>query len=201
MEAARKLGYVYPNQQYIRTGSPELRQRMRTDHVFKDGLKGHVRVIQPTDESMIRDLFYTLSKSSVYFRYFSPRRSMPQENLQEYVSLSEEKGLSLVVTINPYETSQIIAEARYISEESSDLSEIAFMVDEQFQGRGIATFLLNYLIEIARERGVQGFKGDVLVSNEAMLHVFDKLPYVVEKSISHGTVSLKFRFDQPKESV
>ena len=201
MKDARELGYVYPDQHYIRTASPELRQRVRTDHVFKGGLKAHVRVIQPADESMIRDLFYTLSKGSVYFRYFSPRQSMPQDNVQEYVGLSEDKGLSLVVTINPYETCRIIAEGRYVFEPSTDIPEVAFMVDEKFQGIGIASFLLDYLIEIARERGVQGFHADVLLSNEAMLHVFDKLPYVVHKSPSHGTVSLKFSFDEPKETV
>jgi acyl-CoA hydrolase/GNAT superfamily N-acetyltransferase len=201
MKEARELGYVYPDQHYVRTASPELRQRVRTDHVFKGDLKAHVRVIQPADESMIRDLFYTLSKSSVYFRYFSPRQSMPQDNLQEYVSLSEDKGLSLVVTINHYETCRIIAEGRYAFDPSQDTPEVAFMVDEKFQGLGIATFLLRYLIEIGRERGVQGFHADVLLSNEAMLSVFDKLPYVVHKNASHGVVSLKFRFDEPKEII
>ena len=196
---ARELGYIYPDQHYVRTVSSELQQMVRIEHVFKGGLKGQVRTIQPTDESMIRDLFYTLSKNSVYFRYFTPRRSMPQDNLQEYVSVSEEKGLSLVVTINPYETSRIIAEGRYVFEQSQDIAEVAFMVDEKFQGLGIASFLLDYLIEIGRERGVQGFQADVLLSNEAMLHVFDKLPYVVHKSASHGIVSLKFRFDELKE--
>ncbi len=201
MKEARELGYIYPDQHYVRTASAELQQRVRIEHVFKGGLRAHIRAIQPTDESMIRDLFYTLSKGSVYFRYFSPRRSMPQDNLQEYVSLSEEKGLSLVVTINPYETCRIIAEGRYVFEQSKDLAEIAFMVDEQFQGRGIATFLLNYLIEIGRERGVKGFRADVLVSNESMLHIFDKLPYTVHKSVSHGTVSMEFGFDELKEKM
>jgi acyl-CoA hydrolase/GNAT superfamily N-acetyltransferase len=201
MKEARELGYVFPDQYYIRTAPPELRERVRTDHVFKDGLKAHVRVIQPTDESMIRDLFYTLSKGSVYFRYFSPRRSMTQDNLQEYVSLSEDKGLSLVVTVNPYETCRIIAEGRYVFDPSKDTPEVAFMVDEEFQSRGIATFLLGYLIEIGRERGVQGFHADILLSNESMLHVFDKLPYVVHKNVSQGVVSINFRFDELKEAV
>jgi GNAT superfamily N-acetyltransferase len=201
MKEARELGYIYPDQHYVRTASPELQQRVRIEHVFKGGLKAHVRAIQPTDESMIRDLFYTLSKGSIYFRYFSPRRSMPQDNLQEYVSLSDEKGLSLVVTINPYETSRIIAEGRYVFEQSKDVAEIAFMVDEQFQGRGIASFLLNYLIEVGRERGVQGFQADVLVSNESMLHIFDKLPYALHKSVEHGIVSMKIRFDELKEKM
>ena len=126
---------------------------------------------------------------------------MPQDNVQEYVSLSEDKGMSLVVTINPYETCRIIAEGRYVFEPSKDLPEVAFMVDEKFQGRGIATFLLEYLIDIGRERGVQGFQADILLSNESMLHVFDKLPYVVHKNVSQGVVSIHFRFDELKETM
>ncbi len=110
---AREMGYTYPDQFYYMTASPELRTRVRTDHLFKGDLAAHIRVIKPTDESMIRDLFYTLSQSSVYFRYFSPRRSMPHANVQQYVSITEDQGLSLVVTIGPRENRKIIAEARY----------------------------------------------------------------------------------------
>lgn len=198
MKAAREMGYVYTSQVYVRTASPELRMRVRKDHVFKGGLKAHIRVIKPTDESMIRDLFYALSERSVYFRYFSPRRAMPHENLREYVTLSEDKGLSLVVTLGPRENRRIIAEARYMIDPGGDLPEVAFMVDEEFHGRGIATFLLTYLIEIAKERGIPGFRADVLLSNTPMLKVFEKQPYRLRKNIENGAVTLRFRFDEPK---
>jgi acyl-CoA hydrolase/GNAT superfamily N-acetyltransferase len=199
MKEAREMGYVYPEQHYYMTASPELRTRVRVNHVFKGGLQAHIRVIKPTDESGIRDLFYTLSQSSVYFRYFSPRRSMPHDNVQQYVSLTEDRGLSLVVTIGPRENRQMIAEARYVFEPNSDCPDVAFMVDENYQGRGIATFLLNYLIEIAKERGVKGFSADVLFSNRPMLRVFERLPYVLHKTVSEGVVTMKFRFDELKE--
>ncbi len=198
---AREMGYTYPDQFYYMTASPELRTRVRMDHVFKGDLKAHIRVIKPTDESMIRDLFYTLSQSSVYFRYFSPRRSMPHANVQQYVSMTEDQGLSLVVTIGPRENRQIIAEARYAFEPNSECPDVAFMVDENYQGRGIASFLLKYLIEIAKEREVKGFSADVLFSNRPMLNVFEKLPYVLHKAVSDGIVSIKFRFNELKEEL
>lgn len=199
MKQARELGHVYSDQFYVSTASPQLRDRIRTDHVFKGGLKAHVRVIQPSDESMIRDLFYSLSSASVYFRYFSPRASMPHDNLTEYVSFSQDKGISLVVTIGPMETCRIIAEARYASGGGSEFPEVAFMVDQNFQGRGIAGFLLNYLIEIGRERGEKGFRADVLISNSAMLKIFENMPFVTHSTIEDGVVSLKFRFDELRE--
>lgn len=198
MKDARELGYVYSNQVYCRPASPELRQRVRTDHVFKGGLEAHVRVVKATDESMMRDLFYNLSESSVYFRYFSPRRSMPHANIYQYVNLREEDGLSIVVTIGPRENRRIVAEARYMFGKGDDFPDTAFMVDENYHGRGIATFLLHYMIEIAKDRGVKGFRGDVLFSNQPMLKVYDSVPYVVHKTLEDGILAIRFSFDDPK---
>ncbi len=199
MRKAREMGYAYPDQVYVVTASPEARTRIRTEREFKGDLKAQVRAIEPTDESMIRDLFYNLSESSIYFRYFSPRRSMPHDNLQKYVNLREEDGLSLVVTVGPWETRRIIAEARYLIEPRSEYPETAFMVDEEYHGRGIATFLLNYMMEIAQEKGIVGFQADVLLSNRPMIRVLEKVPYVLHKHVEEGVLTLRWRFDEPKE--
>jgi GNAT superfamily N-acetyltransferase len=147
---------------------------------------------------MIRDLFYTLSEESVFFRYFSTRRSMPHSNLQQYVNVREEEGLSLVVTIGPREDRKIIAEARYMLSPGDPYPDAAFMVDENYRGRGIASALLHYLIEIAGERGNIGFRADVLISNRPMMKVFERLPYVLYKTSSDDSISLKFNFDELK---
>ncbi len=199
MDEARKLGYVYPNQVYYCMASPDLRERVRTDKEFKGGIKAHIRVAKPTDESMMRDLFYHLSESSVYFRYFSPKRSMPLANLEKYLNLCEDDGLSLVVTIGPRENRRMIAEARYMVIPDSDYADTAFMVDESYQGRGIATFLLHYLVEIAKERGIKGFRADVLPDNTPMLKVYGTVPFVVHKRMEGGVISLRFRFDELKD--
>jgi acyl-CoA hydrolase len=197
MSEATEAGYIYPNQHYYRMLSPGLRERIRSHHTFKGDLKARVRAIKSTDESMIRDLFYHLSQSSVYFRYFSPKRSMPHDNLYEYVTLAEDKGISLVVTIGARETRRIIAEARYVIDQSGSFAEAAFMVAEEFQGRGIGSFLLNYLIELARERGVEGFRLEVLSTNGPMLRMMDNLPFRLAKQLDNGVIVISFRFDEP----
>jgi acyl-CoA hydrolase/GNAT superfamily N-acetyltransferase len=199
MKQAREMGYIYPDQIYYKSVSPELRQRIRRDHVFKDGLKCHIRAVRPPDETMLRDLFYNLSESSVYFRYFSPKRSMPHKNVQAYANLKEDEGVSIVVTTGPRENRKMIAEARYMIEPGEGYADSAFMVDENYQGRGIATYLLNYLIEIAKERGLKGFKADVLFSNQPMLKVYEKVPYKIHRRFADGVVSLSFRFDEYKD--
>ena len=125
---------------------------------------------------------------------------MPHENLQRYVNVSEDEGLSMVVFIGPRENRRIIAESRYMLEPDKEFADVAFMVDEEFHGRGIASFLLKYMIEIAKERGIKGFKADVLDSNSPMRAVFDKLPYVQRRKVEGGEISLKFRFDELKRA-
>ena len=200
MKSARELGYVYRDQVYYRICSPELRRRVRTDRMFKGGFKAHIRVIKSTDESMLRDLFYNLSEESLYFRYFSARRSMPLKNLQEFVNVREEEGLSLVVSIGPPEDRKIVAEARYMISSGDPCPEIAFIVDEDYRARGIASALLHYLIELGRERGIKGFRADVLLSNRSMVKVFERLPYVLHKTSSGDTTSLRFYFDEFKSA-
>jgi GNAT superfamily N-acetyltransferase len=195
---ARAMGYIHRNQIYYKMASTELTARATTELVLKDGTRAYVRPIKPTDESMIRDLFYNLSDSSVYFRYFTPRKSMPHKNVQEYVNVNDQDGLSVVITTGPCEDCRIMAEARYLLDKNKEFADVSFMIDEDFQGRGLATFLLNFLIEIAAERGVKGFAADVLLSNTAMIKVFDKVPYVQHEKVSEGVVSLKFRFDELK---
>jgi acyl-CoA hydrolase/GNAT superfamily N-acetyltransferase len=198
LKKARDMGYIYTSQIHYNMASPEVTARVTTDLIFKDGLKAHVRPIKPTDESMIRDLFYNLSDGSVYFRYFTPRKSMPHKNVREYVSIGDEEGLSVVITVGPWEDCRIIAEARYLVDRKKEFADVSFVIDEDFQRRGLATFLLNYMMEIAEERGIKGFEADVLLSNTAMLRVFDKAPYVQHQRISEGVISLKFRFDELK---
>lgn len=198
MKSASELGYVFPNQIYYRICSPEMRRRFRTNRIFKGGIRGHIRIIKSTDEEMLRDLFYNLSEKSVYFRYFSARRSMPQKNLQQYVNITEEEGLSLVVAIGSREDRKIIGEARYMINPGHAYPEVAFMVDENYRGRGIASALLNYLIDIARERNIKGFRTEVLMENRSMMRVFEKLPYEMRKTVDEGSVSLTFDFDELK---
>lgn len=198
---AREAGFVYADQISFRMASPKSQTSIRKDHLFKDGLKAHVRAIRPTDEAMLRDLFYQLSDAAVYSRYFSPRRTMPHKNLQDYVNLAEEKGISLVVTIGPRENRRMIAEGRYVFGEDDSFPEVALMVDQDYQGRGIGTFLLNYLVELAKERGIEGMRADILPTNDPMLKVIERLPCALHTSFQDAVITIRFRFDELKDSA
>jgi acyl-CoA hydrolase/GNAT superfamily N-acetyltransferase len=195
---ARDEGYVYRDHSSCRVPSLELQKRVYREHVFKGGLKARVRTIRCSDEAMLRDLFYQLSDESVYARYFSPIKSMPHHNLEVYSNLDESIGLSLVVIVGPEENQRMIAEGRYVFGENEAFPDVAIMVDENYQRRGIGAFLLDYLIELAKERGIKGLQADILATNEPMLKIFERLPYVVHSSFKEGVLSMRFRFDELK---
>ena len=79
-----------------------------------------------------------------------------------------------------------MAEARYLIEPGNEYPETAFMVDEEYQGRGIATYLVNYMTEIAKERGIEGFQADVLLSNLPMIKVFERTASVLHRKVEDG---------------
>jgi GNAT superfamily N-acetyltransferase len=200
VKKGRELGYLYKDQYYCKGINPEFRERIRTDVEFKGGLKAHIRPIKCTDESMLRDLFYHLSQSSVYFRYFSPRRSMPHSNVQKYANVSEDEGLSIVALLGPKERRRMIAEARVLYGNDDPYPDFAIMVDENYQGRGIGSWMTGYLVELAIERGAPGMRADVLSANSPMIKVFESLPYEMTRTISNGTLSIRIHFDKPKSA-
>jgi ribosomal protein S18 acetylase RimI-like enzyme len=73
-------------------------------------------------------------------------------------------------------------------------------VADEYQHRGIGTHLLRFLIRVARERGIRGFKALVLLENRAMMGVFRKSGYILQTEIGAGEISLSFRFDEAKSA-
>lgn len=131
-----------------------------------------VRPVRMSDEEALQRLFYELSSESTYKRFFAHRRVHPHEEMQQLVDSDYESSMGLVVC-EP-ERGDIIAMGRYDVDPATNLAEIAFVVRDDWQNRGVGTRLLERMSEIARARGLAGFCADVLASNKAMLMVFQR---------------------------
>ena len=195
---AKALNYLYPDQIYIAHHAANYPAGLETRKTLKDGLEVKIRPIKPSDEDMMRRLFYNFSDESKYFRYFAPKPIMPHKEMQKYVSIDYREVLSVVAIAEKGRNERIIAEARYAYDKRTDAYEIAFIVDEDFQGHGIATFLCDYLIKIARDRGIARFVAFVLPRNEAMLKVFDKCIVKPVRSFEENTYVLRFDLSAPQ---
>lgn len=75
---------------------------------------------------------------------------------------------------------------------------MVFIVDENYRGRGIARASLQYLVDIAKEHGIKGFRAEIRTSNRSMMIVFERLPYVLHKTAEEDTMFLTFSFDKLK---
>ena len=177
---AKEANILYRDQIYLTESGHLYPEEISVTHTFKDGLEVRFRAIRPSDEEEMRKLFYRFSDEAVYYRYFSPVKSMPHAKTQEYVNVDYRGTMSIVGLVGDPGTGRIIAEARYAKLPDHKYADTAYVVDEEYQGKGIATFLINMLVRIARERGIKGICADVIPTNRSMWKVLEKTPYPLQ---------------------
>lgn len=197
VEAAKAARILYPDQIFLAEGARCYPADIALTHTFRNGLTLRLRAIKPSDEDEMRRLFYRFSDQSVYYRYFSPIKVMPHARMQTYVNVDYATTLSLVALLEEPGPPRIVAEGRFAREQERPWADVAFVVDEDFQGCGIASFMLQTLVRLARERGLEGFTADVLTTNQAMLKVFEKSGLPVKARIEQGVYHLELPFAPP----
>ncbi len=189
--AAKENHLLFPDQAYLPESGHFYPDELVFSQTFEGGLIVQFRPIRPSDVDDMRRLFYRFSDEAVYYRYFSPIKTMPHARMQEYVNVDYRNAMSIVGLVGEPGEERIIAEARYVLFPGSPFADLAFVVDEAYQGKGIATFLFMTLIRIANDRGVDGLKADVLATNKSMLKVLEKAPYPVQAVLDSGEYELK----------
>ncbi len=174
VEIAKEMKVLYQDQIFMAESSHLYQSEIRETHTFKNDQEVRFRAIRPSDEEQMRRLFYRFSDESVYYRYFTRIKSMPHSKMQTYVNVDYSQVLSIVGLVGPIGKGQIIAEARYVKHKDKPFGDIAFVVDEEYKGAGIATYMYRLLTRLAKERGLHGFTANVLARNTAMMKVFEK---------------------------
>ncbi|HID63126.1 MAG TPA: GNAT family N-acetyltransferase [Anaerolineae bacterium] len=175
---------------------------LETYVTLRPGLKILFRPIKPTDEEMMQELFYSLSEESIYYRFFHRTQVMPHKKVQRFTTIDYQKDMAIVGVVEEYGREKIIAVGRYALEAGSNMAEVALLVQDDWQGKGIGTRLLKYLIQIARSRKIAGLKAQIMADNRAPLHLAHKTGYTVETTLKNGIflVSFKFQEVERKES-
>jgi acyl-CoA hydrolase/GNAT superfamily N-acetyltransferase len=159
------------------------------------GLEVRFRPLRPADERRLRDFFYSHSAETVYQRYHVALRALPPQRIQQLCMLDYEAELALAGFVAEGEAERMVAVGRWSLERASGLAEVAFVVHDDLQGRGIGTYLLRRLIAIARERGIHGFVAYVLRANARMLAAFHKCGVPVKSTSEGNLYTLVMRFD------
>jgi GNAT superfamily N-acetyltransferase len=128
-----------------------------------------IRPIRPDDRERIVKAFRALDLRSIYVRFFFHKKDLSDEELRRLCEPDRAREVVLVATIGSGSQEPIIGLGHYVRRGAS--AEIAFTVEEDYQGRGIASSLLQHLAHIARENGILQFEADVLAENAPMLNV------------------------------
>ncbi len=137
------------------------------DVLLADGSTATVRAVRPEDGPAVEALHGRLSRQSVVFRFFGIHR-LSEREIGELVGAD---GVDRAVMVAERDA-QLIGVAQYIRPAGQGEAEVAFEVDDEFQGRGIGTILLEHLAAWARPQGIQRFVADTLADNRRMLGVF-----------------------------
>jgi RimJ/RimL family protein N-acetyltransferase len=145
-----------------------------------------IRVIRPEDKERITRAFHALDPRSVYLRFFSCKKALSEEELRRVTQCDGVSEAVLVATDGSGDREIIVGLGHYVR--SGAAAEIAFVVDEDFRGRGIASRLLRQLVDLARANGIARFEADVLAENMAMLAVFRNSGLRMRTSRAQGVV-------------
>ncbi len=147
---------------------------LRTGVLLGDHTPVQVREIRSDDDDALRAFHGRLSPESIVLRYFGPHPRLSDAEVERFTCVDGVDRFALVDEQAPRAggASEIVAVARYDRAPGSDRAEVAFVVDDAHQGRGLGTILLRHLADAARCRGVRTLVADTLSENFRMLKVF-----------------------------
>ena len=201
VDQAKAQKILYADQIFLEASAHLYPSEISTQHTFKGDITVRFRAIKPSDEEEMRRLFYRFSDEAVYYRYFSPIKTMPHAKMQAYVNVDFSQIMSIVGLVGEAGHGHVITEARFVKLQDRPFADVAFIVDEQYQGIGLATYLYKMLIRLAKDRGLQGFTADVLTSNKAMMKVFEKGGAMVKAQLEYGIYRLTIPFEAEPSPV
>lgn len=164
---------------------------------LKTGATVRVRSIRPDDKNRLSEAFRNLEAESIYTRFFHHKKTLTDEELKAATEVDFKNVVALVATTGSGESEVIIGGGRYAAFDTAGKqrsAEVAFTVEEDYHGQGIASRLLQHLARIGREKGVSQFEAEVLPENKGMITVFERSGLPVTKkfegSVVHVTLSL-----------
>ncbi|SEG06168.1 Acyl-CoA synthetase (NDP forming) [Actinacidiphila yanglinensis] len=176
------------------------------DVVLRDGGIARIRPIGPEDAGRLVDFYEQVSDESKYYRFFAPYPRLSDRDVHRFTHHDYDDRVGLAATVGD----EFIATVRYdrtdeqgraVSGPAGTRAEVAFLVQDAHQGRGVASALLEHIAAVARERGILHFTAEVLPANRKMVKVFTDAGYTQQRSFTDGVVHLDLDLEPTDESV
>jgi acetyltransferase len=140
-----------------------------------------LRPIRPEDAHLMQAMFETLSMQTIYYRFFSPLKSLPPGMLARFTQIDYDRETALVAVRETEESEEIIGVARVLGTMNPAESEFAVLVGDRWHGKGIGAALLKRCLWIAKQRGITTVWGSVLAENTHMLALGRKLKFAARR--------------------
>jgi len=160
---------------------------------LKDGTRVHVRPIRPEDEPRLHEAFGRMSERTVYFRFFSPLKRLPEELAHRLARVDYDQRFALVATTHrPDGQEHILGVARYDRAPGTASAEVAVAVVDDAQRQGVGSGLLSLLSEVARAHGIEELTLIVLPENQSMLGLLRRLGWIHRAVLRGGVYEITF---------
>ncbi|MEW6428793.1 MAG: GNAT family N-acetyltransferase [Thermodesulfobacteriota bacterium] len=166
----------------------------KTTRLLDDGTQLTFRSIHPTDEHRMRDLLYALSQETLYYRFMSHRPRFDHRQVQNFVFVDHRKDVAIVGTVPEAHGDDIIAVGRYYLDEKTNRAEVAFVIRDDWQNRGIGSYLFKHLVEMAKRNGISGFTAEVLRDNRRMQAIINHSGFKVKSWREDDVYSFQLDF-------
>lgn len=161
-----------------------------------DTLKDHTEIffrpVKPTDEAALSEMLYSLSRSSLRKRFFTHTQTFPHKDVQRLTNLDYKNELAIVGVVPGPSGEDIVAIAQYFLDPKTRVAEVAFIVQDEWQAKGMGTFLLDYITRIAIQRGIKRFYATVLPENKAMLTIFYNSGYDINTDFDGSSYTITY---------
>jgi RimJ/RimL family protein N-acetyltransferase len=156
---------------------------------LKDGSRVHIRPIRPDDAGRLVDLYARLGHDSAYQRFFTVMRRLPPDWAHLLANVDYERRLALVGEAPASDA--LIGVARYAPSDDG-AAEVAFVVQDEWQNRGLGTALFHHLLAAGAARGISRFRAYVLSDNRRMLDMLTRFTDVMERTTDGAVTEMIF---------
>ncbi len=177
--------------------TPTYPSHWEADVVLTDGGTVHLRPITPADADRLQAMHSRLSPDTIYMRFFSMVRTLSARDVERLTTVDHDDRVAFVAVLRD----ELIGVVRYDRLPGTADAEVAVVVEDAHQGRGLGPVLLEHLAAAGEERGIDRFVANVLPSNRRMIQVFRSAGFEVERHLSDGYVELEYPIHRTAASV
>jgi acyl-CoA hydrolase/GNAT superfamily N-acetyltransferase len=177
LEEAKKLNYIYSDQLLPCDENGRIclyPSEYETIYIAFNNEKIRIRPVKTTDESLLKELYYSLNERDRYLRFFGMRKEFTHSKTQGEVNIDYDKVFSIGAFVGEIGKEEMVGNATYYLNPKLNTAEYSFLVREDYRGKGVGTFLYQHLIIVAKEKGIKGFYGNIHIQNKSTVRIIQQ---------------------------